>query len=590
MTANSELAGMFEQMAAIVQLRGENAFKAIAFQKVARLLAETPLDIIQVVHDGKLTEIDGIGEHSRRIIEQYVAAGKSEEYDKMAASVPTGVLEMLQVPGLGPKTAAAFWKVKGITSCEQLAKVIDDGTIGALPGVGEKKLAAIRDGLRIHAAGQQRRGLREGLEVSSQIVVALRADDRVAQAQVAGSVCRRRETIGDIDILCTLKRDADAEAVGAMFTRLPVVEKILVAGATKTSVLVKGGLQVDLRVVPADCFGSALLYFTGSKDHNVKLRGLAQDKGLTLNEWGLYNEADLAKAKRRSGERPDVAPVASETEADVYRRLSLPYIEPELREDRGEIEAALEGKLPRLIERKDLAGDLHNHTTASDGNATIEQMAEAAMAMGYKYLAITDHSVSSVIANGLSAERLLKHVKEIRRVNDRLKGIVLLAGSEVDILAEGKLDYEDAVLAELDIVIASPHVSLRQPQDKATERLLRAIEHRYVNVIGHPSGRLINGREGLPLDWPRLYTAAAQTGTAMEINSGWPRLDLDDRHARSAAQAGVMLSINTDAHATAGLADIHFGLGVARRAWLSPAQVINTLPISALRNFLTRKR
>ncbi len=589
MTLQSELAGMFERMAQIMQLRGENAFKAIAFSKVSRVLSETSLDLGEAARSGALAEIEGIGDHSQRIIEQYVNTGHSEEYDALTASVPVGVIGMLGVPGLGPKTVSQFWKLKGITSCDELGKAIDAGTLGDLPGIGEKKLAAIRDGLRIHAAGQKRRGLREASAVGQAILEVLRADSRVSRAEVAGSLRRRRETIGDVDMLCTLKKDADAEVVSAAFSKLPMVEKVLGSGVTKTSVLVKGGLQVDLRVVPEDCFGSALLYFTGSKDHNVKLRGLAQDKGMRLNEWGLYREADLAGTKRKPGEQPDAKALAGTTEESVYRALGLPYIEPELREDRGEIEAAVAGKLPKLLTIADIRGDLHNHTTASDGTASVREMAEAAMALGYQYLAITDHSASSVIANGLSAQRLLAHVKEIHKVGEQLKGITLLAGAEVDILADGRLDYEDAVLAELDIVLASPHVSLRQPQDKATERLLRAIEHRYVNVIGHPSGRMINQREGLPLDWARIYEAAARTGTALEINSGWPRLDLDDVHARQAAQAGVTLCINTDAHATRGLEDIYFGLGVARRAWLEAGQVLNTFGFEKVRAFLARK-
>jgi DNA polymerase (family X) len=590
MILHTELASMFERMAQIIQLRGENAFKAIAFQKVARVLSETTLDLSEAVRTERLGEIEGIGEHSRRIIEQYVKTHHSDEYDKMTASVPPGVLAMLGVPGLGPKTVAQFWKLKGITSCEELGKAIDAGTLSDLHGIGEKKLAAIRDGLRIHAAGQQRRGLLEASLTAQEILAALLADSRVRQAEIAGSLRRQRETIGDVDILCTLKKDTDGQAIGEAFSTLPMVERVLVSGATKTSVLVKGGLQVDLRVVPEDCFGSALLYFTGSKEHNVKLRGLAQDKGFTLNEWGLYREIDLAEVKRKPGERPAVRPQAGTTEQTVYHALGLPYIVPELREDRGEIEAAVAGRLPTLLTAADIRGDLHNHTTASDGTASIREMAEAALALGYQYLAITDHSASSVIANGLSAQRLLAHVAEIRKVAGQLKGITLLAGAEVDILADGRLDYEDAVLAELDIVVASPHVSLRQPQDKATDRLLRAIAHRYVNVIGHPSGRMINQREGLPLDWVRLYEAAARSGTAMEINSGWPRLDLDDIHARQAAQAGVLLCINTDAHATRGLEDIHLGLGVARRAWLEAKQVLNTFPIEGVRAFLTRKR
>jgi DNA polymerase (family 10) len=345
-----------------------------------------------------------------------------------------------------------------------------------------------------------------------------------------------------------------------------------------------------LRIIPSDNFGAALLYFTGSKDHNVKLRGRAQTMGMTLNEWGLYKIDEYDKAAKKTAEAPAAKPAASKTEADVYAKLGLPFIDPELREDRGEVDAALARKLPKLITRADIRGDLHSHTTASDGQASIEQMAEAAEALGYEYLAITDHSKSQVIANGLTAERLLKHVKEIHKVGARIKGITLLAGCEVDILADGHLDFEDDVLAELDIVIASPHVALKQDEAKATERLLRAIDNRFVNVIGHPTGRLINRREGLPLDFPRIFAAAAANGTAMEINAGYPRLDLNDTHSRAALEAGCTLSIDTDAHSTGELDDIGFGIDVARRAWATADRVLNCMPLAKLRDFIARKR
>jgi DNA polymerase (family 10) len=349
-------------------------------------------------------------------------------------------------------------------------------------------------------------------------------------------------------------------------------------------------LQVDLRIVPADNFGAALLYFTGSKDHNVKLRGRAQDMDLTLNEWGLYKLSEYDKAAKKTGEAPAVKPLASKTEQDVYKALGLPWIDPELRESRGEIEAALAGKLPRLITRADIRGDLHTHTTASDGANSIEEMARAALALGYDFLAITDHSKSQAIANGLTAERLLKHVAEIHKVNDRVKGITLLAGCEVDILVDGRMDFEDAVLAELDIVIGSPHVSLKQDEKKATDRLLRAIDNKYVNVIGHPTGRLINRRTGLPIDIGKITQAAAASGTALEINAGYPRLDLNDVHARIALEAGAMLAIDTDAHSTEGLSELTYGLDVARRAWATPDKVINCMSVGTLKKFLRNKR
>jgi len=345
-----------------------------------------------------------------------------------------------------------------------------------------------------------------------------------------------------------------------------------------------------LRIVPPENFGAALLYFTGSQGHHIKIRGRAQDMGMTLNEWGLYKLADYEKAIRKSGEAPNLKPLASETETAVYAKLKLPYIEPELREDRGEIEAAEAGKLPKLITQADSRGDLHSHTTASDGVASIEEMAAAAKAKGYEYLAITDHSKSQVIANGLTAERLLKHVAAIRKAGEKIKGIKLLAGCEVDILVDGSLDFEDAVLAELDIVVASPHASLKQDTAAATARILRAIENRYVNIIGHPTGRMINRREGLPLDFARIFKAAAEHGVALEINAGYPRLDLNEVNARGAIDAGCVLSIDTDAHSTDGLDEIGFGISVARRAWVTARHVINCWSWANLNKFLTRRR
>jgi DNA polymerase (family 10) len=394
-----------------------------------------------------------------------------------------------------------------------------------------------------------------------------------------------------VDLICCVKDPAAAAGVAEAFVEFPEVERVLGRGTTKASVLTAGGLQVDLRIVPVENFGAALLYFTGSKEHNVKLRGRAQDQDLTLNEWGLYKLSEYDKAAKKTGEAPAIKPVAAKTEEEVYKKLGLAWIEPEMREDRGEIEAAAAGKLPKLIELADIRGDLHTHTTASDGVATIEQMAEAALKRGYEVLAITDHSKSQTVANGLSAERLLQHVKEIRKVGARMKGIRLLAGCEVDILADGRLDFEDAVLAELDYVVASPHIALKQDEAKATDRIVRAINSRYVNVIGHPTGRLIDRRAGLPIRTEPIFKAAAQTGTALEINASYPRLDLNEINARAAVEAGVMLSINTDAHSTDELDEnmIH-GVNVARRAWVTKRNVINCMSPAELTAFLARKR
>jgi DNA polymerase (family 10) len=418
----------------------------------------------------------------------------------------------------------------------------------------------------------------------------LRQIKQVQQAEIAGSLRRRKETIGDVDLICSLKDRSAGPAVSEAFTKFPEVQRVLGQGGTKASVVTIEGLQVDLRIVPPENFGAAVLYFTGSKDHNVKIRGRAQEMSMTLNEWGLFKLADYEKAAKKTGEAPNLKPLASETEAAVYAKLKLPYIDPELREDRGEIEAAEAGKLPKLITQADIRGDLHSHTTASDGVASIEEMAVVAKAKGYEYLAVTDHSKSQVIANGLTAERLLKHVAAIRKAGEKIKGIKLLAGCEVDILVDGSLDFEDAVLAELDIVVASPHASLKQDTATATARILRAIENRYVNIIGHPTGRMINRREGLPLDMAKIFKAAAEHGVALEINAGYPRLDLNDINAHGAIDAGCVLSIDTDAHSTDGLDEIGFGISVARRAWVTAKQVINCWTWADLNKFLNSRR
>lgn len=590
MSLNNELSQLFKTFAAVMEIKGESPFKAIAFSKVSRILKDATFDVRKLCEEGKLADVEGLGASSCKIIKEYVESGRSADFEEVAASVPPGLLPLLDIPGLGPKTIALLWKQRGVTNLEELVKAIDGGALAGLKGIGDKKIAAIKDGIALRSQAAQRMGIVDALPIAKSLVEKLRQLSQVKQAEIAGSLRRRRETIGDVDLICSLKDLSSGSAVSAAFVKFPEVERILGQGTTKASVITAGGLQVDLRIVPADNFGAALLYFTGSKDHNVKLRGRAQGMGLTLNEWGLYRLDEYDKAAKKTGEAPSVKPVASKTEADVYAKLGLAYIEPELREARGEVEAAVEKKLPKLVSRADIRGDLHTHTTASDGNASIEQMAEAAAALGYEYLAITDHSKSQVIANGLTVERLLKHVKEIHKVGERLKGIKLLAGCEVDILADGRLDFEDKVLAELDIVVASPHVALKQDAAKATDRLLRAIENRYVQVIGHPTGRLINRREGLPLDIGKIVSAAAANGTALEINAGYPRLDLSDIHARAAIAAGCTLSIDTDSHSIEELPSITFGIDVARRAWVEPAQVINCLPFAQLRQFLDRKR
>ena len=596
MSLNQQLAELFHSLAALMELRGENQFKVIAFQKVARVIAESNLDFRKCMEEGKLCDVEGIGKSSQQIIEEFINTGKSSVFEEIASTVPAGLVPLMSIDGLGPKTINLLWKERGVTSIEEMEKAIASGALAGVKGLGEKKIASIQKGIESYksraATGPvgQRTGIPQASEFGSALLAEVRKLKGVVRAELAGSLRRRRETIADLDIVAAVKNADAGAAISAAFCKLSGVVQTIVTGPSKCSVRIASGMQADLRIVPEENFGAAMMYFTGSKDHNVKVRSLALKQKMTLNEWGLYKLDEYEKAEKEIAKAPALKPVASKTESDVYAALGLSYVEPELREDRGEIDAAREDRLPKVLTLKDIRGDLHTHTTESDGTATIEEMAAAAKALGYEYLAITDHSKILAMTNGLSEERLLKHVENIHRISDKLKGITLLAGSEVDILVDGKLDYADDVLKELDIVIASPHISLKQDARKATDRLLRAIENRYVNVIGHPTGRLINGREGLPLELERIFKAAADTGTALEINASYPRLDLSDVNARNAHDAGVMISINTDAHSTGEFHLMPFGIDVARRAWLASKDVINCMPLVTLRKFLAAKR
>ncbi|HEX8521997.1 MAG TPA: DNA polymerase/3'-5' exonuclease PolX [Tepidisphaeraceae bacterium] len=597
MSLNDEIAELFANLAALMELRGENTFKVIAFQKVGRIVREMNFDLRECLRNNTLCDIEGIGKTSQQIIEEYINSGKSTVFEEIAASVPKGLIPMLTIEGLGPKTINLLWKSKNITSLEEMEAAIASGALKGIKGIGEKKIETIRRGIDAYksraAEGNgvpKRVGILEALVPAEDLLERVRQLKGVIRAEIAGSLRRRKETIADVDIVGAVKSSDEGQRVLEEFVKLPGVVQILGQGGSKASVKIGNGMQVDLRIVPDENFGAALLYFTGSKEHNVKIRGLALKKKMTLSEWGLYKLEEYEKAKKETAKPPPIAAIASRTEEDVYKKLGLEFIAPEMREDHGEVELAAEKKLPELITIEDIRGDLHTHTNESDGANTIEEMAEAAKAKGYVYLAITDHSKALAMTNGLSVERLLAHAARIRKLNDKLKGITLLAGTECDILADGRMDYEDEVLKELDIVIASPHISLKQDTKKATDRLLRAIDNPYVNVIGHPTGRLINRREGLPLDMPKVLKRAAETGTAMEINSSYPRLDLNDQNAAAAREAGCVLSIDTDAHIIAELDLVPHGISVARRAWLEPKHVINTWPLAKLREFIRVKR
>jgi DNA polymerase (family 10) len=596
MSLNSKLAEMFQTMAAVLEIRGEPVFKAIAFTRVARALDDSTIDIAKAVQDGTLDQIKGVGASSRKVIEDVVRNGRSSDYDELIATIPAGLIELLGISGLGPKTIAKLWRERDIKSIAELSAAIDSGKLEGLAGIGAKKIEQIKQGIEMLATAGKRMGLPFAMELAQTIVAQVKALPGVSRAEPAGSLRRCKETVGDLDILATISADAKPAEITEAFTKFQQVTHVLGQGDTKSSVMTDAGIQVDLRIVPPDHFGAALQYFTGSKEHNVHLRQIAQERGLTLNDWGLYKDEEWEKAKAKakgkdaSHAATHAKAIASKSEAEIYAALDLAYVEPELREDRGEVELAQQNKLPKLIVQADLVGELHCHTTASDGTASIEEMAQRAKELGYAYIVITDHSKSQVQARGLDAKRLLAHAKEVRKVNDKLKGIEVLIGTECDILADGHLDYEDAVLAELDFVVASPHTALRQERDKATERMLRAIDNKYVNVIGHPTGRLINQRPGLEFDWDAIFKAAAQSGTALEINASWPRLDLDDVRARSAISAGVMLTIDTDAHSARDLGSNELGIAVARRAGATVKHVLNAQPLAAVRKWVAAKR
>lgn len=576
MTVNKELARVFEQIADLMEIKGEDAFRINSYRRAARAIKDLTEDIAAVAEQGRLQEIAGVGKGTAERITQYLTDGKIAVHEELLAAVPAGLPALLEIPGLGPKKVALVWKELGVETVADLKRVIESGEMARLPGLGETSVKRIAEGLAFLEKSAGRTPMGPAWAVAEVVIAELSKLAGVRRIEVAGSLRRGAETIGDVDIVC--QADDGAKTVKA-FTELDGVETVLAAGKTKGTVLVGLGdgrqLQVDLRVVPAESFGAALQYFTGSKAHNVRLREIAVKKKWRLNEYGLFD----AKEKQLAGRE----------EQGVYAKLGVAFVPPELREDRGELDLDAD-RLAGLVEFKDIRGDLHVHTTASDGRSTLEQMAAAAARRGYAYLGICDHSKSSAIANGLSIERMERQIEEIRRVNRKLKNIELLVGCECDILAGGKLDYPDELLAECDVVVASIHSGMGQDRAKVTARTIAAMENRYVTLIGHPTGRLLGKREAMDLDMTTVIEAAAATGTMLELNASWQRLDLKDIHARQALEAGVMLSIDTDAHDTEQLDQMRFGVQTARRAWAARTSILNTQTLARLRKALARKR
>ncbi len=572
---NRELAETFILIANLLEIKGEIIYKTLAYRKAAESLASLGRDVNEYWKEGKLQEIPGVGKAISEKIDELLRTGKLEFLEKLKAEVPPGLADWLQVPGLGPKKVALIWKSLGITTLPELEQAARAGKLRDLPGMGEKSEAQIVTGLESLGRRSGRIPLGRAYPLALEIITALKKVPGVAAAEPAGSLRRMRPTVGDLDILVAAR---DSAPVMEAFVGLPGVVRVQGKGETKSSVEFGDGVRAQVWVHPPERFGTALQYATGSKDHNVRLRELALDKGLSLSEHALTRTDG-------SGE------ITCATEAEVYAALGLPWIPPELREDRGEVQAARSGKLPKLIELKDIHADLQVHSNWSDGKLTMLEMARQAAQRGMKVIAFTDHSVSLGVANGLSLERHAAQQKEIEKIQKELGDTIrVLHATEVEIKADGTLDYPDDFLAGLDLVLASLHTSLRQPREKVTERLLNAVRNPHVDIIGHPTGRLIPDREGADLDMEAVLKAAAETGVALEINAHPARLDLDDVTARRAKELGIPLSINTDAHSAADLDVLPFGVAIARRAWLTKEDVINAWPAARLLGWLAKRK
>ncbi|HEY82540.1 MAG TPA: DNA polymerase/3'-5' exonuclease PolX [Dehalococcoidia bacterium] len=570
---NAEIAKVFQDIADLLELKEENPFKIRAYQKAARSIEHLPVEVEQLVREDKLKEIPGVGEAIAKKITELVTTGRLEYYEKLKAEFPEGISTLLDVPGIGPKTALLLSNELNIKSIDELEAAIVGGKVARLYRMGDKTAENILHQIQAMRRKDQRIPIGEALPVVDEIAAQLKKLPGLKNLVPAGSLRRFRETIGDIDLMGTA--DDAREAIQA-FTTLPQVREVLASGTTKASVLVSGELQVDLRIVEHDSFGSLLQYFTGSKQHNINLRERARRQGLSLSEYGITNLATGGLEKFA-------------TEEAFYERLGLQFIPPELREGQQEVERAEQGAIPRLVELADIKGDLHVHTDWSDGRDSIEAMALAAKALGYQYLGISDHSAGRGIARGLNAERLKQQIAEIKELNQRLSGIRIFAGMEVDIRADGSLDMPDELLKELDIVTAAVHAGMGESQERMTRRIIRAMENPHVDILAHPTCRMLPGREPVAVDMEAIFQAAARTGVMLEINAMPSRLDLKDIHAYRARELGVKLVINTDAHAAEHLGFMRFGVGVARRGWCQAEDILNTRPVEEVSAYLASR-
>jgi DNA polymerase (family X) len=580
---NKAIAGILYETADLLEIDGQDSFRIRSYRNAAEAIEALPQPVEQLICEPKrLLEVPGIGKSMAGKLQEICQQGKLSLHAQLLEKYHPSMLELLKIQGLGPKTISLIWSAHKVSDLAGVEKLAREGKLHELPRMGEKQeqkiLKAIEDYRRI--AGRYCLDVAD--KVAANLSEHLAGLPGVEKVTPAGSLRRGREMVGDLDILVTgncCTSPEQREAVINKIISFPGIRDVIGRGENKVSFRLRGGMQVDVRLLPPESFGAAMQYFTGSKSHNVALRQRALKMGYTLSEYGLHElPAQNAKDEGEGGPAPEGKRVAGETEEEIYARLKLDYIPPELRENCGEIEAAAEHRLPRLIRVEDLQGDVHMHTVETDGRCTIEEMAEAARERGYKYMAITDHSKNLAFANGLDDARALKHIEKIRQADEQIKGIKIFAGIEVDILADGDLDLSDAVLKEMDVVIASVHSAFNQEAAKMTERLRRAVNNPHVSILGHPTGRILLRRDAYPFDVEAVLQAAAQNRVAMELNAYPDRLDLCDRHLRMAKERGVKVVINTDSHHTSHMEKIRYGVLQARRAWLGPADVLNSLP------------
>ena len=563
--ANREVAHIFATVADLLEIKGENFHRVLAYRRAAETISNLPRDLHAIHQEDALTDLPNIGATLAEKIEELLTTGELEFYNRLASEIPPGLVQMLEVPGLGPKRVKQFWQELDITSIEALKEAAEAGQLQTLSGMGKKSEQRILEGIEALERRTDRTRIGEAYPLAHGLLDRLLEVEGAQKGAVAGSLRRWKETIGDLDLLIA---SDTPEPIMDAFATLPEVARVVGKGPTKTTVELHNGHQVDLRVLPPERYGTLLVYFTGSKEHNVRLRELALKQGLSLNEHAF------------TPVEGDGEPILCATEEEVYDVLGMPWITPELREDRGEIEAALAGTLPELITLDDIRGDMQSHTTWSDGKKTVLQMAKAAAKRGLDYLLITDHSHSLGVVQGVSPDEIAAQKAEIDAANEALGGSFrVLHGVEVEIRADGTLDYDDETLAGFDLVVASLHTGLRQPREQVTERLLNAIRNPHVDIIGHPRGRLIPRREPADLDMDAVFEAAAAHDVALEINANPHRLDLDDAHARRAVELGIKLTISTDAHRPNEFDLMVYGVHIARRAWVGPASVVNAWPL-----------